>query len=111
MQPQTHSLFPVSWPPASLVCCLLQEFGLPQPLVVAAQAQPDPEFPTVIFPNPEEGEGTWQMAFDTGETNTHMGMLEKIFTDGTTNTGVYAFVGYAAGGAAGSYKCTRLHTE
>jgi hypothetical protein len=44
----------------------LQEFGLPAPVVVPAQMQPDPEFPTVSFPNPEEGEGTWQMAFDTG---------------------------------------------
>ena len=43
-----------------------QCMGLPAPLIVPDQAYPDPGFPTTPFPNPEEGEGVWQLAYDLG---------------------------------------------
>lgn len=44
-----------------------RRFGLPAPILVQEQCSPDPDFPTVPFPNPEEGKGAWALAFRTAE--------------------------------------------
>ena len=38
--------------------------GFPQPILVDAQSKPDPDFPTVVFPNPEEP-GAIDLALET----------------------------------------------
>jgi phosphomannomutase len=44
-----------------------RRFGLPPPLLVGEQCEPHPDFPTVAFPNPEEGRGAWRLALQAAE--------------------------------------------
>ncbi len=47
---------------------VLEETGFPEPLVVEQQFTPDPDFPTVRFPNPEEP-GAMDLALDLAAAN------------------------------------------
>lgn len=47
-----------------------QSFGLPPYYGVQPQLQPDPTFPTVEFPNPEEGAGALQLSFEEAARHT-----------------------------------------
>lgn len=47
----------------ALACRALERFGFEQVEVVEAQQEPDPDFPTVKFPNPEE-EGAMDLVLD-----------------------------------------------
>eukprot|EP01098_Paradermamoeba_levis_P003061 TRINITY_DN1431_c0_g1_i1.p1 TRINITY_DN1431_c0_g1~~TRINITY_DN1431_c0_g1_i1.p1 ORF type:complete len:358 (-),score=115.55 TRINITY_DN1431_c0_g1_i1:118-1191(-) len=44
-------------------------FGLPPYIETKQQIHPDPEFPTVEFPNPEEGKGALKLAIETATAN------------------------------------------
>ncbi|GAM22130.1 hypothetical protein SAMD00019534_053050, partial [Acytostelium subglobosum LB1] len=46
-----------------------EAFKLPPFIPVAQQYQPDPAFPTVTFPNPEEGKGALKLSIETAEAN------------------------------------------
>jgi len=48
---------------APYVSLLFERFGLPRYVPVECQCDPDPDFPTLTFPNPEEGEGALVESF------------------------------------------------
>ncbi|CAL1538749.1 unnamed protein product, partial [Lymnaea stagnalis] len=48
---------------------IFRAFDFKDPIPVAEQIQPDPDFPTVKYPNPEEGEGALKLAMATADKN------------------------------------------
>ncbi|KAA8499584.1 putative phosphoglucomutase-2 [Porphyridium purpureum] len=46
---------------------LCSSFGFPALVPVVEQVEPNPDFPTVKFPNPEEGKGALQLAIQTAD--------------------------------------------
>lgn len=54
---------------APFAAAAFEAFGLPAFHPTPEQVQPDPEFPTVEFPNPEEGKGALALAMATAEKN------------------------------------------
>ncbi|XP_052794859.1 phosphopentomutase-like [Mya arenaria] len=47
----------------------VQQFGFPPVIPVPEQVEPDPEFPTVKYPNPEEGKGALTLSMRTADQN------------------------------------------
>jgi phosphomannomutase len=51
----------------SFISRLFEKYHFPSPVSVPEQQNPDPEFPTVAFPNPEEGRGALKLAIELSE--------------------------------------------
>ncbi|KAK3794868.1 hypothetical protein RRG08_001019 [Elysia crispata] len=51
------------------VCHAFKAFDFQEPIPVVEQVKPDPDFPTVKYPNPEEGEGALKLAMETADKN------------------------------------------
>jgi phosphomannomutase len=73
-----NSKFPVTYTAmhgvgAPFTLRALQSFHLPSYIPVLSQLSADPEFPTVKFPNPEEGKGALALSIETANTqNSHL---------------------------------------
>ncbi|MES1908418.1 MAG: hypothetical protein MHM6MM_001363 [Cercozoa sp. M6MM] len=52
---------------APYIAQVFRAFGLPQPVPTPQQQEPHPDFPTVQYPNPEEGAGALALAMTTAK--------------------------------------------
>ncbi|PJE96702.1 phosphomannomutase [Streptomyces carminius] len=64
----------------AVVAAAFERAGFPAPIAVAEQAGPDPDFPTVAFPNPEEP-GAMDLAFATARDRQAEGVDLVIAND------------------------------
>src|SRR5262249_4060085 len=104
---------------AGLALRAIDRAGFPPPLVVAAQEKPDPDFPTVAFPNPEEP-GTLDLALAQAErdradlvlANDPDGdRLAVAVPDPAASGGWRVLSGDQGGALIGSYLLERTATE
>ena len=75
LTPYTASHRPMS---ECLMHAAFAAYGLPAPVLVVQQCTPDPDFPTVRYPNPEEGKGALQLAMDTAGACLDLGLRRPI---------------------------------
>ncbi len=104
---------------ARLALRAIERAGFPAPDVVAAQAEPDPDFPTVVFPNPEEP-GALDLALAQARTDSADLVLANdpdgdrlaVAAPGPGPPGVWrVFTGDQVGALIGSYLLERTAAE
>ena len=80
-----------------MLCVDCRAFGLPPYIPVPEQISPDPDFPTVKFPNPEEGAGALSLSFRTADAHSQSATQTKHVRWTPTHhtpTSHHCYVGY-----------------
>jgi len=85
----------------------MKAFNFLEPIPVLEQVKPDPEFPTVKYPNPEEGEGALKLSFETAGKNKSKVILandpdaDRLAVAERTDSGWRVFTGNEIGALLG----------
>jgi phosphomannomutase len=93
--------------------------GFPEPDIVQQQFDPDPDFPTVVFPNPEE-EGALDLSFEKARSinagliiahDPDADRLAVALTDPSTSAGYRALTGNQVGAIFGWHIAKKAHSS